>query len=63
MKINIGDLAPDFSLYNTEKELPLHVEVAPKSWLISIFVSVKKFHGLLRFKWNKFNKISTLPFL
>jgi peroxiredoxin len=21
MKINIGDLAPDFSLYNTEKEL------------------------------------------
>ncbi|WP_432223069.1 helix-turn-helix domain-containing protein [Flavobacterium sp. TMP13] len=32
--------------YNTEKELPLHVEVAPKSWVISIFVSIKKFHGL-----------------
>lgn len=32
--------------YNTEKELPLHVEVAPKSWVISILVSIKKFHGL-----------------
>ncbi len=32
--------------YNTEKELPLHVEIAPKTWLISIFVSIKKFHGL-----------------
>ena len=32
--------------YNTEKELPLHVEIEPKSWVISIFVSIKKFHGL-----------------
>lgn len=32
--------------YNTEKELPLHVEIDPKSWLISIFISIKKFHGL-----------------
>jgi len=32
--------------YNTEKELPLHVDIAPKSWLISIFVSIKKFNGL-----------------
>ena len=32
--------------YNTEKELPLNVEIAPKSWLISIFVSIRKFHGL-----------------
>ncbi len=32
--------------YNTEKELPLNVEIAPKTWLISIFVSIRKFHGL-----------------
>jgi AraC-like DNA-binding protein len=32
--------------YNPEKELPLNVEIAPKSWLISILISIKKFHGL-----------------
>ena len=32
--------------YNTEKELPLNVRIEPKTWLISIFVSIKKFHGL-----------------
>jgi AraC-like DNA-binding protein len=32
--------------YNPQKELPLHIEIAPKSWLITILVSIKKFHGL-----------------
>ena len=32
--------------YNPEKELPLNVEIAPKSWLITLLVSIKKFHGL-----------------
>jgi AraC-like DNA-binding protein len=32
--------------YNPQKELPLHLEIGPKSWLISILVSIKKFHGL-----------------
>ena len=32
--------------YNPQKELPLNIEIAPKSWLISILVSIKKFHGL-----------------
>jgi AraC-like DNA-binding protein len=32
--------------YNPQKELPLNVEIAPNSWLISILVSIKKFHGL-----------------
>jgi AraC-like DNA-binding protein len=42
------DLKEEKSLlfYNPEKELPLHVEVAPNSWLIIILVSIKKFHGL-----------------
>ncbi len=33
-------------LYNPQKELPLNVEVAPNSWMISVLVSIKKFHGL-----------------
>jgi AraC-like DNA-binding protein len=32
--------------YNPQKELPLNVEIAPHSWLITILVSIKKFHGL-----------------
>jgi AraC-like DNA-binding protein len=32
--------------YNPQKELPLHIEINPKTWLISILVSIKKFHGL-----------------
>lgn len=32
--------------YNPQKELPLHVEIAPKSWLITILISIRKFHGL-----------------
>lgn len=33
-------------LYNPEKELPLHLEIEPKTWIISILISIKKFHGL-----------------
>jgi AraC-like DNA-binding protein len=42
------DLKEEKSLlfYNPEKELPLHIEIAPNSWLITILVSIKKFHGL-----------------
>lgn len=32
--------------YNPQKELPLDVEISPKSWVITILVSIKKFHGL-----------------
>lgn len=44
----ILDLKEEKSLlfYNPQKELPLNIEIAPKSWLISILVSIKKFHGL-----------------
>ncbi|UOK43243.1 MULTISPECIES: helix-turn-helix transcriptional regulator [Flavobacterium] len=34
-------------LYNPQKELPLQMEIAPKSWVISVLVSIRKFHGLL----------------
>jgi len=33
-------------LYNPQKELPLQMEITPKSWVISVLVSIKKFHGL-----------------
>ena len=33
-------------LYNPQKELPLNLELAPHSWVISVIVSIKKFHAL-----------------
>jgi len=33
-------------LYNPEKELPLNLELARQSWVISIIISIKKFHAL-----------------
>ena len=33
-------------LYNSEKELPLDLELRSKSWLLSFFISVEKFHAL-----------------
>ncbi|MBF6607839.1 MAG: AraC family transcriptional regulator [Flavobacterium sp.] len=33
-------------LYNPQKELPLNLELAPNSWVISLMVSIKKFHAL-----------------
>ena len=42
------DLKEEKSLlfYNPQKELPIHLELAPNTWVISIIVSIKKFHGL-----------------
>lgn len=41
------DLREEVSLflYNPQKELPVHLEIAPNSWVISILISIKKFHG------------------
>jgi AraC-like DNA-binding protein len=33
-------------LYNPQKELPVHLEISPQSWIISVLVSIKKFHAL-----------------
>ena len=32
--------------YNPQKELPLNFELAPNSWVISVIISIQKFHGL-----------------
>ena len=41
------DLREEISLflYNPQKELPVHLEIAPHSWVISVLISIKKFHG------------------
>ncbi|PDH44824.1 MAG: AraC family transcriptional regulator [Flavobacteriales bacterium MED-G22] len=33
-------------LYNPQKALPIEVEMQPQSWLVSIAISIKKFHSL-----------------
>ncbi len=33
-------------LYNPQKELPINLELAPNSWVISVIISIKKFHAL-----------------
>ncbi|MEM8999074.1 MAG: AraC family transcriptional regulator [Bacteroidota bacterium] len=32
-------------LYNTQKDLPLNLELSPNSWLLSIVLSIRKFHS------------------
>ena len=34
------------TLYNPQRSLPIHLEVAPHSWIISVAISIKKFHAL-----------------
>ncbi|WP_412987605.1 helix-turn-helix transcriptional regulator [Pontimicrobium sp. IMCC45349] len=33
-------------LYNPKRDLPIHLEVDQNSWLVSILISIKEFHGL-----------------
>ncbi len=33
-------------LYNPQRELPIHLEINSKSWLITVLISIKRFHGL-----------------
>ncbi len=33
-------------LYNPQRDLPIHLEMHPSSWLVSVLVPIKKFHGL-----------------
>jgi AraC-like DNA-binding protein len=41
------DLREEVSLflYNPQTALPLHLEIAPHSWAVSVLISIKKFHG------------------
>ncbi len=33
-------------LYNPQRDLPINLEASANSWLISVLISIKKFHGL-----------------
>ncbi|WP_250433735.1 helix-turn-helix transcriptional regulator [Hanstruepera flava] len=33
-------------LYNPERDLPIYMDVNPNSWLVSVLISIKKFHRL-----------------
>lgn len=43
--------------YNPQKELPLNLEIAPNSWVISVIISIQKFHGLFS------SEAAHIPFL
>ena len=32
-------------LYNPQRDLPIHLDVNPHSWIVSVLISIKKFHG------------------
>jgi len=44
-KLNVTE-ETSLLLYNPERDLPIHLEVKPNSWLVSVLISIKKFHGL-----------------
>ena len=44
-------------LYNPQQDLPLNLEIQPKSSLVSLLVSIKKFHSLFS------NEAAYIPFL
>ena len=33
-------------LYNPQRNLPIHLEIQPNTWLLSVIISIKKFHSL-----------------
>lgn len=33
-------------LYNPQRDLPIHINSNPQSWLVSVLISIKKFHSL-----------------
>jgi len=44
-------------LYNTQKDLPLDLVVSPNSWLLSVVMTIRKFHSLFS------NEADYIPFL
>ena len=43
--LNIQD-ETSLLLYNPQRDLPINLEVNPNSWMVSLLISIKKFHGL-----------------
>lgn len=45
-------------LYNPQRDLPIHLEMTPNSWLVSVLISIKKFHGLFSQEANYISFLS-----
>ncbi|GLB48241.1 AraC family transcriptional regulator [Neptunitalea lumnitzerae] len=43
--LNVGEESA-LLLYNPQRDLPINLEIEPNSWLVSILISIKKFHSL-----------------
>jgi AraC-like DNA-binding protein len=39
-------------LYNPKKNLPINLEINPNSWVVSVLISIKKFHALFSLEAN-----------
>ncbi len=39
-------------LYNPQRDLPIHLITNPKTWVVSVLISIKKFHGLFSHEAN-----------
>lgn len=39
-------------LYNPQRDLPIHMVTGPKTWVLSVLISIKKFHGLFSHEAN-----------
>ena len=39
-------------LYNPQRDLPIHMIVQPNTWVVSVLISIKKFHGLFSHEAN-----------
>ena len=44
--------------YNPKKELSLNLELAPNTWIISMIISIKKFHALFSTEADYINFLS-----
>lgn len=48
-----------YLFYNPQKELPLNIELSPNTWMITILISIQKFHGLFSTEANHIPFLST----
>ena len=61
---NSGNYAFDISdehallLYNPQRDLPLNLELAANSWVISLLISIEKFHSLFSLEANYIHFLS-----
>ena len=39
-------------LYNPQRDLPLNLELKPKTWMVSLLISIQKFHSLFSLEAN-----------